>query len=126
MEGIDIWLRWLASRIQLRGDHIYFFCCNVYTYGAILSHLISAFHGVAMLTTHCFRFTTILSAQLLNFWSIICVVIVSFIFLHVRYKIPQILGILLYSDHIKFVPGSSFANKLRLTAFQWNKRRRSP
>jgi solute carrier family 35 protein F1/2 len=88
-----------------------------------------------MLTTHCFRFTTILSAQLLNFWSIICVVIVSFIFLHVRYKIPQILGILvccagmgilLYSDHIKFVPGSSFANKLRLTAFQWNKRRRSP
>jgi solute carrier family 35 protein F1/2 len=63
-------------------------------------------------TVLAYRFTTILSAQLLNFWSIVCVVIVSFIFLHVRYKIPQILGILvccagmgllLYSDHIKFV-----------------------
>lgn len=63
-------------------------------------------------TVLAYRYTTILSAQLLNFWSIVCVVTVSFLFLHVRYKIPQILGILiccagmgilLYSDHIKFV-----------------------
>jgi solute carrier family 35, member F1/2 len=51
----------------------------------------------------------ILSAQLLNFWSIICVVIVSFLLLRVRYKWAQIagiliccggMGILLASDHI--------------------------
>jgi solute carrier family 35 protein F1/2 len=53
--------------------------------------------------------TNILSAQLLNFWSIICVVIISFLLLNVRYKWTQILGILvccggmgilLASDHI--------------------------
>jgi solute carrier family 35 protein F1/2 len=51
----------------------------------------------------------ILSAQLLNFWSIVCVVIVSFTLLRVRYKWAQIAGILiccggmgmlLASDHI--------------------------
>jgi solute carrier family 35 protein F1/2 len=59
-------------------------------------------------TVLAYRYTTILSAQLLNFWSIVCVVIISFTFLHVRYKWPQVLGILvccagmgvlLYSDH---------------------------
>lgn len=53
--------------------------------------------------------TNILSAQLLNFWSIVCVVIVSFLLLRVRYKLAQIagillccggMGILLASDHI--------------------------
>lgn len=42
-----------------------------------------------------YRYTTILSAQLINFWAIVVVVILSFIFLHVRYRIPQILGILI-------------------------------
>lgn len=60
-------------------------------------------------TVLAYRYTNILSAQLLNFWSIICVVIVSFLLLRVRYKWPQILGILiccggmgllLASDHI--------------------------
>lgn len=60
-------------------------------------------------TVLAYRYTNILSAQLLNFWSIICVVIVSFIFLRVRYKWAQIVGILiccggmgllLASDHI--------------------------
>lgn len=60
-------------------------------------------------TVLAYRYTNILSAQLLNFWSIICVVIVSFLLLRVRYKWAQILGILiccggmgilLASDHI--------------------------
>ncbi|KAF2100746.1 DUF914-domain-containing protein [Rhizodiscina lignyota] len=56
-----------------------------------------------------YRYTTILSAQLINFWAIVIVVIVSLIFLHVRYHLAQYLGILicvggmgllLASDHI--------------------------
>jgi len=60
-------------------------------------------------TVLAYRYTNILSAQLLNFWSIVCVVIVSFTLLRVRYKWAQIagiliccggMGILLASDHI--------------------------
>ncbi|KOS16866.1 putative solute carrier family 35 member [Escovopsis weberi] len=60
-------------------------------------------------TVLAYRYTNILSAQLLNFWSIVCVVILSFAILRVRYKIPQVagilvacggMGILLASDHI--------------------------
>ncbi|KAB8295977.1 hypothetical protein EYC80_008794 [Monilinia laxa] len=60
-------------------------------------------------TVLAYRWTNVLSAQLLNFWSIVCVVIVSFIFLRVRYKWLQVIailvccggmGILLASDHI--------------------------
>lgn len=60
-------------------------------------------------TVLAYRYTTILSAQLLNFWSIVCVVILSFTVLRVRYKWAQIagilvccggMGLLLASDHI--------------------------
>ncbi|TGO75129.1 hypothetical protein BELL_0232g00010 [Botrytis elliptica] len=60
-------------------------------------------------TVLAYRWTNVLSAQLINFWSIVCVVIVSFIFLGVRYKWLQVIsilvccggmGILLASDHI--------------------------
>jgi solute carrier family 35, member F1/2 len=56
-----------------------------------------------------YDYTTILSAQLINFWAIVVVVILSFLFLKVRYQWTQILGILiaiggcgvlLASDHI--------------------------
>ncbi|KAF2497739.1 DUF914-domain-containing protein [Lophium mytilinum] len=56
-----------------------------------------------------YRYTTILSAQLINFWAIVVVVIMSLIFLRVRYHITQYLGIFLCiggmgilfgSDHI--------------------------
>jgi len=97
----------------LHGGHLFLSVAMITLLGGILSDLKSFFlDGLAKLTFDCFRYTTILSAQLLNFWSIICVVIVSFLFLHVRYKIPQILGILvccagmgllLYSDHIQLV-----------------------
>ncbi|KAF2277980.1 DUF914-domain-containing protein [Westerdykella ornata] len=41
-----------------------------------------------------YRYTTILSAQLINFWAIVVVVIISFIFLKVRYHWTQYVGIL--------------------------------
>ncbi|KAH7161218.1 hypothetical protein EDB81DRAFT_336555 [Dactylonectria macrodidyma] len=60
-------------------------------------------------TVLAYRYTNILSAQLINFWSIVCVVVISFFLLKVRYKIFQVIGILvccggmgilLASDHI--------------------------
>jgi solute carrier family 35 protein F1/2 len=41
-----------------------------------------------------YRYTTILSAQLINFFAIVVVVIISFCFLRVRYHYTQIFGIL--------------------------------
>ena len=63
-----------------------------------------------------YRYTTMLSAQLINFWAIAVVVIVSFLFLKVRYHISQIIGIfvciggmgvLIASDHITGSNGGS-------------------
>ncbi|CAF9905736.1 MAG: hypothetical protein GOMPHAMPRED_003346 [Gomphillus americanus] len=60
-------------------------------------------------TVLAYRYTTILSCTLINFWAIVIVVVVSFFFLKVRYHIAQVagvlvciggLGILLASDHI--------------------------
>lgn len=60
-------------------------------------------------TVLAYRYTTILSAQLINFWAIVMVVIISFLFLKVRYHWAQIIGILvciggfgilLGSDHL--------------------------
>lgn len=45
-------------------------------------------------TVLAYRYTNLLSAQLLNFWSIVCVVVVSFTLLRVRYRPFQLLGIL--------------------------------
>ncbi|PWY72908.1 DUF914 domain membrane protein [Aspergillus heteromorphus CBS 117.55] len=42
-----------------------------------------------------YRYTTMLSAQLINFWAIAVVVLVSSIFLRVRYHNTQVLGILI-------------------------------
>ncbi|OJD22545.1 hypothetical protein ACJ73_06109 [Blastomyces percursus] len=56
-----------------------------------------------------YKYTTILSAQLINFWAIVVVVVISFLLLRVRYHWAQILGILVAiggmgvlfgSDHI--------------------------
>ncbi|PNS17454.1 hypothetical protein CAC42_7137 [Sphaceloma murrayae] len=56
-----------------------------------------------------YRYTTILSAQLIGFWTIVVVVALSFVFLKVRYHIAQYIGILICcggfgvliaSDHI--------------------------
>ncbi|EON68327.1 hypothetical protein W97_07585 [Coniosporium apollinis CBS 100218] len=69
-----------------------------------------------------YRYTTILSAQLINFWAIVVVVAISLIFLKVRYHLTQYLGILvccagmgilLASDHITGSNGGEAANQLK-------------
>lgn len=66
-------------------------------------------------TVLAYRYTTILSAQLINFWAIVVVVLISFVILKVRYHWTQIVGILVCiggvgilfgSDHI--TQGSGF------------------
>ncbi|CAK7215203.1 hypothetical protein SBRCBS47491_002403 [Sporothrix bragantina] len=73
-------------------------------------------------TVLAYNYTNILSAQLLNFWSIVCVVIISFFLLRVRYRPFQILGILiacggmgilLASDHITGSNGGPGVDKLK-------------
>jgi solute carrier family 35, member F1/2 len=73
-------------------------------------------------TVLAYRYTNLLSAQLLNFWSIVCVVIISFLLLKVRYKIFQIagiliacggMGLLLASDHIQGTNGGPGVDLLK-------------
>ncbi|KAI0458081.1 DUF914-domain-containing protein [Xylaria acuta] len=73
-------------------------------------------------TVLAYNYTNILSAQLINFWAIVVVVVVSFLLLRVRYKIFQIAGILicvggtgvlLASDHIQGTNGGPGANLLK-------------
>ncbi|KFH42135.1 putative solute carrier family 35 member-like protein [Hapsidospora chrysogenum ATCC 11550] len=74
-------------------------------------YLIMAFLDVEgnYFTVLAYRYTNILSAQLINFWAIVVVVVVSFLALKVRYRIFQIvgivvccggMGILIGSDHL--------------------------
>ncbi|EPQ61852.1 Bgt-5423 [Blumeria graminis f. sp. tritici] len=74
------------------------------------------------LTVLAYRYTNLLSAQLLNFAAIVCVVVVSYVFLHVRYKIAQIagiliccggMGLLLASDHLNGTNGGNPPTKLK-------------
>lgn len=71
-----------------------------------------------------YQYTTMLSAQLINFWAIVVVVIISFLFLKVRYHITQIagiviciggMGVLIASDHITGTNGGdvSSGNQLK-------------
>jgi solute carrier family 35 protein F1/2 len=71
-----------------------------------------------------YKYTTMLSAQLINFWAIVVVVVLSFLFLKVRYHISQVLGILICiggmgiliaSDHITGTNGGdvSHGNQLK-------------
>ncbi|KAJ4369290.1 hypothetical protein N0V86_009121 [Didymella sp. IMI 355093] len=53
-----------------------------------------------------YRYTTILSAQLINFWAIVIVVVISFFFLKVRYHYTQIAGILLCIGGLGVIFGS--------------------
>lgn len=65
-----------------------------------------------------FRYTTILSVQLILFWTIVVVVVISFLFMGVRYHIWQIagiltcmagMGLLVTSDHLTGSNGGEFA-----------------
>ncbi len=73
-------------------------------------------------TVKAYGYTNVLSAQLINFWSIVCVVLISFFLLKVRYKLFQVIGILvccggmgilLASDHITKANPSDAQNKLK-------------
>lgn len=66
-----------------------------------------------------YNYTTMLSAQLINFWAIVVVVIISFLFLKVRYHFTQIIGIficiggmgvLIASDHITGTNGGDISS----------------
>ncbi|CAI7589706.1 unnamed protein product [Penicillium bialowiezense] len=65
-----------------------------------------------------YQYTTMLSAQLINFWAIVVVVVISFIFLRVRYHISQVagiliciggMGVLIASDHITGTNGGDIS-----------------
>ncbi|KAL8733223.1 MAG: hypothetical protein Q9166_002240 [cf. Caloplaca sp. 2 TL-2023] len=71
-------------------------------------------------TVLAYRYTTILSAQLINFFAIVTVVIISFVVLRVRYHITQVagiliciggVGILIASDHITGATSSDGISK---------------
>lgn len=73
-------------------------------------------------TVYAYQYTTILSAQLINFWAIVVVVVISLIFLKVRYHIAQYvgiliccggLGLLIASDHITGANGGEASNALK-------------
>jgi solute carrier family 35 protein F1/2 len=87
-------------------------------------YLIYAFMDVQgnYFTVFAYRYTTILSAQLINFWAIVLVVTISFVFLKVRYHWSQVagilvciggMGILLASDHITGSNGGTAVNQLK-------------
>lgn len=70
-----------------------------------------------------YQYTTMLSAQLINFWAIVVVVVISFLFLKVRYHITQIagiiiciggMGVLIASDHITGVNGGDISSSHQL------------
>lgn len=73
-------------------------------------YLIMAFLDVEgnYFTVLAYRYTNILSAQLLNFWSIVCVVLLSFFVLRVRYKPFQMLGILVCCGGMGILLGSDY------------------
>ncbi|KAL4780706.1 hypothetical protein BJX76DRAFT_37547 [Aspergillus varians] len=65
-----------------------------------------------------YEYTTMMSAQLINFWAIVIVCLVSFLFLRVRYHISQVIGILICiggmgvliaSDHIQGTNGGNIS-----------------
>jgi solute carrier family 35 protein F1/2 len=57
-------------------------------------------------TVLAYRYATILSIQLINFWAIVLVVLVSFLFLKVRYGWTQVLGILICVGGLGLLLGS--------------------
>ncbi|RYP90643.1 hypothetical protein DL770_003244 [Monosporascus sp. CRB-9-2] len=59
-------------------------------------------------TVLAYRYTNQLSAQLINFWAIVVVVILSFLLLRVRYRLFQILGILIACGGMGILLGSDY------------------
>ena len=59
-------------------------------------------------TVLAYRYTNQLSAQLINFWAIVVVVVLSFLLLRVRYKPFQIIGILIACGGMGILLGSDY------------------
>ncbi|KAI9163956.1 solute carrier family 35 member [Paramyrothecium foliicola] len=57
-------------------------------------------------TVLAYRYTNVMSAQLINFWAIVVVVIISFFLLRVRYRLFQIIGILICCGGMGILIGS--------------------
>lgn len=87
-------------------------------------YLIFAFLDVEgnYFTVLAYGYTNLLSAQLINFWAIVVVVVLSFLLLRVRYRLFQVIGILvacggmgilLASDHLSGTNGGSGPNPLK-------------
>lgn len=57
-------------------------------------------------TVLAYRYTNLLSAQLINFWAIVVVVLLSFFFLKVRYRPFQVVGILVCCGGMGLLIGS--------------------
>lgn len=87
----------------------------------LLSDIILAFCDVEgnYFIVLAYQYTTMLSAQLINFWAIVVVVFISFLFLRVRYHISQIagiviciggMGVLIASDHITGTNGGDVSS----------------
>ncbi|KAL2268839.1 hypothetical protein VTJ83DRAFT_3685 [Remersonia thermophila] len=73
-------------------------------------------------TVLAYNYTNILSAQLINFWAIVCVVVLSFLLLGVRYRLLQLggillccggMGVLLASDHLTGANGGQGRDMLK-------------
>ena len=62
-------------------------------------------------TVLAYRYTTILSAQLIEFWAIVIVVLISFVFLKVRYHWTQIVGILVCIGGVGIIFGSDYVTQ---------------
>ncbi|KAI0522246.1 DUF914-domain-containing protein [Xylaria bambusicola] len=113
---------------------LFYFTYTLYTYGFkkmwhLLLHdgwkyFILSFLDVEgnYFTVLAYNYTNLLSAQLINFWAIVVVVIISFLLLRVRYKIFQVVGILicvggtgvlLASDHIQGTNGGPGVNLVK-------------
>jgi solute carrier family 35, member F1/2 len=73
-------------------------------------YMILAFFDVEgnYFTVLAYRYTTILSAQLINFWAIVVVVILSFTLLGVRYHYAQLLGIFICIGGLGMLLGSDY------------------
>lgn len=71
-------------------------------------YIILAFFDVQgnYFTVLAYRYTTIMSAQLINFWAIVVVVFISFVFLKVRYHWAQCLGIIICIGGVGVLIGS--------------------
>ena len=106
------------------GNVLLLTCLSLYQHKLTVADIILSFCDVEgnYFIVLAYRYTTMLSATLINFWAIAVVVIVSFLFLRVRYHITQIagiliciggMGVLIASDHITGSDSGNASDELK-------------